>query len=138
VGRARGIGTVDVYVTAEGGLPDETLLAGLQERLQKLREIAVDVEVKAPAVQTVDVAVAVLPGEHNTFADVKAEVEQAVRGFFTGRLLGKAVRLAELNHRIYALNGVENYRISAPAEDLAAGDTVLPVLGTLSVTEMEA
>lgn len=138
VGRARGIGTVDVYVTAESGLPDEMLLTGLQEQLQKQREISVDVQVKAPAVQTVDVNVAVLPKEHHAFADVSAAVEQAVRGFFTGRLLGSAVRLAELSSLIYGLEGVENYRIFAPLEDLAAQETVLPVLGTLCVTEMEA
>ena len=45
------------------------------------------------------------------------------------------VKLAELNSRIYALPGVENCHITAPSADLAANDTVLPVLGTVTVTE---
>ena len=36
---------------------------------------------------------------------------------------------------IYALPGVKNYHINVPAADVAADDTVLPVLGTVSVTE---
>ena len=97
-----------------------------------------DVEVKAPTVQTVDVAVAVTKQTGADFEDVKAAVGQSIATFFSGRLLGEPVLLAELGNRVYALDGVENYRFSAPVEDLAADDTVLPVLGTLSVTEMEA
>ena len=138
VGRARGIGTVDVYVATELGVPDGDLLAGLQAELQKKREIAVDVQVKAPEVQTVDVAVAVAAKEGTAFDEVKAAVEQCVTAFFTGRLLGCPVRLAELGSRIYGLECVENYSFSAPAADVVGRNTVLPVLGTLVVTEMEA
>ena len=138
VGRARGIGTVDVYVTTESGLPDAQLLEQLQELLREKREIAVDVEVKAPQVRTVDVAVEIRPKDNAAFEDVKAAAELALTTFFNGRLLGGAVRLAELGHLIYGLEGVENYRFSAPVEDLAAEVAVLPVLGSLSVTEMEA
>ena len=137
VGRARGIGTVDVYVTAENGIPTADLLEGLQAELQEKREIAVDVEVKAPTVSAVDVSVEIAAAEGWDFAVVKAAVELSVTTFFNGRLLGKPVRLADLGNRIYALDGVENYRISAPTEDLAADVSVLPVLGTLSITAME-
>lgn len=138
VGRARGIGTVDVYVTAEGGLPPAELLVGLQAELQEKREIAVDVEVKAPTAAGVDVTVAVAPEEGTDFSALQAAAEQTLTAFFTGRLLGRPVRLAELGSRLYALEGLANYRFSAPVADLAADDTVLPVLGTLRVTKMEA
>lgn len=72
------------------------------------------------------------------FGEVKAQAELAVSNLFTGRMLGRPVLLAELGNRLYGLEGVENYRFSAPAEDLAADGTVLPVLGTLTVTELEA
>ena len=138
VGRARGIGTVDVYVAAEGGLPEAELLEGLQAQLQEKREIAVDVQVKAPTAAKVDVHVEVLPAEGMSFSELCAEVEETLRAFFTGRLLGQPVTLAELGSRIYQLDGVENYRFTVPGEDLAASGTVLPVLGSLTVTEMEA
>ena len=47
----------------------------------------------------------------------------------------RPVTLAELGSRIYGLPGVENYHIVSPAADVAANDTVLPVLGTVNVTE---
>ena len=138
VGRARGIGTVDVYIAGEHGLPSAALLAEVQAHLQEKREIAVDVEVKAPSAAAVNVAVAVGVRENAGFSEVKGRVELAISNLFTGRMLGKPVLLAELGSILYGLEGVENYRFSAPAADLAADDTVLPVLGTLTVVEMEA
>lgn len=138
VGRARGTGTVDVYITGEEGLPSEELLAQVQAELQQQREIAVDVTVAAPETTEVAVDVALAVKENNSFAEVQAAARQTITAFFNGRLLGKGVKLAELGDLVYHLDGVENYRFSAPAQDLAGTDTVLPVLGTLTVTEMEA
>ena len=135
VGRARGAGTVDVYVTAPDGVPSEELVAELQTVFQKNREIAVDVRVKAPTPAAVNVAVTVKAAEGADFEKVKAAVEADLAEQFNGKLLGRGVKLAELNSRIYALPGVENCHITAPAKDLTADDTVLPVLGTVTVTE---
>lgn len=137
VGRARGIGTVDVYIAGENGLPGAALLQEVQADLQERREIAVDVKAKAPAAVPVNVSAAIAVREGADFSEVKGRAELAIGSLFTGRMLGRPVLLAELGNRLYDLEGVENYRLSAPAADLAADDTVLPVLGTLSVTELE-
>ncbi len=136
VGRAEGPGTVNVYVTGESGLPGEELLAGLQAELQEKREIAVTVKALAPTGKTVNVAVAVAPKEGADKEAVLESARQAIADFFGGRLLGRAVLLAELGNRLYELEGVENYRFTAPAADIPADSTVLPVLGTLEVTEL--
>lgn len=138
VGRARGIGTVDVYIAGENGLPGAALLEEVQSDLQERREIAVDVEVKVPATAVVDVSTAIAVRAGADFDEVKVQAELAIANLFTGRMLGRPVLLAELGSRLYALEGVENYHLSAPAADLAANSTVLPVLGTLTVTELEA
>lgn len=138
VGRARGIGTVDVYIATEAGVPDGALLEEVRADLQEKREIAVDVAVLAPEVRRVDVAVQVAVSGGTGFEKVKPMAEQAVTGLFGGQLLGKPLLLAELGSRIYAVEGVENYRISSPAADVSGGEGVLPMLGTLTVTEMEA
>lgn len=135
VGKARGAGTVDVYVSAPDGIPSEKLLTELQTVFQKSREIAVNVQVKAPTAATVDVAATVKTAEGTDFANVKTAVEADLAEQFNGKLLGRGVKLAELNSRIYALPGVENCHITAPSADLEANDTVLPVLGTVTVTE---
>ena len=110
-------------------------LTELQTVFQKSREIAVNVQVKAPTAATVNVAVTVKTAEGTDFAKVKTAVEADLAEQFNGKLLGRGVKLAELNSRIYALPGVENCHITAPSADLAANDTVLPVLGTVTVTE---
>lgn len=135
VGKARGVGTVDVYVSTPGGVPSATLLEELQTVFQKSREIAVDVQVKAPATSEVNIAVTVETESGAEFDAVKTAVENLLAEFFNGKLLGKSVTLAELGSRIYGMDGVKNYHITAPAADLDADDTVLPVLGTVSVTE---
>ena len=81
-------------------------------------------------------AVAVAPREGADKEVVLESARRAIAGFFGGRLLGRAVRLAELGNRLYELEGVENYRFTAPAADLPADSTALPVLGTLEVTEL--
>ena len=58
VGRARGIGTVNVVIATHAGVPDAALLAAVETDLQKKREIAVGVKVLAPAVETVAVTAA--------------------------------------------------------------------------------
>ena len=97
-----------------------------------------DVAVKSPATRAVDVTVAVAPREGADLAAVIKAAEQTIADFFGGRLLGHAVLLAELGSRLYQLPDVENYRFSSPASDLAADSTLLPVLGKLNVTVMEA
>ena len=47
-------------------------------------------------------------------------------------------RLVLLGDLLYHVEGVENYRLLAPAADLAAEDGTLPMLGTVTITEMEA
>lgn len=136
IGREEGPGTVNVYVTGENGLPDEDLLADLQAELQEKREIAVTVKVLSPTTETVNVDVAVAPKEGADKDAVLESARQAITDFFSGRLLGRAVLLAELGNKLYDLEGVENYRFTAPAADIPANSKVLPELGELVVTEM--
>jgi len=136
VGRARGIGTVDVCVAAPGGLPSAELLAEVEADLQAKREIAVDVDVIAPTVRTVDITAALAVEEGADFAAVEAAAEAALTNWFTGQRLGKSVLLAELGDVLYHVEGVKNFHITAPAADWAGETTTLPMLGTLTLTEL--
>ena len=138
VGKARGLGTVDVYIATEAGVPGAELIAAVQADLQERREIAVDVQVKAPDPEEVDISAEIAVREGADFSAVKTAVEQALANFFSGRRLGRAVLLAELGDLIYHADGVANYHLTAPAADLPADDTVLPVLGDVTLTELEA
>lgn len=120
----------------EGGTDGE-LLAEVTQDLGEKREIAVDVQVLAPETKTVDITLELDAGDGN-FDDLRLRVEAVLRMFFSGRLLGHDVLLAELGSLVYGVEGVQNYRFHTPTEDLAASDAVLPVLGELTITQMEA
>lgn len=134
--RARGIGTVDVYIAAAGGLPSSALLAEVLEDLANKREMAVDVQVLAPTTQAVNVSVEIAVKDGAEFSTVQTAVESAITGYFSGKLLGKQVLLAELGSLVYGVDGVKNYHLLAPTTDTGASASVLPILGTLSVTEI--
>ena len=136
VGRARGIGTVNVVIATHAGVPDAALLAAVEMDLQKKREIAVDVKVLAPAVETVAVTAALKAAPGYTFAEVKAGAQSALEALFTGELLGKSVTTARLLTLLCGVEGVENVHLTAPAADVAVGSTELPMLGTVTISEL--
>ncbi|MBQ3497281.1 MAG: baseplate J/gp47 family protein, partial [Oscillospiraceae bacterium] len=126
VGRARGRGTVDVYITSRSGTPTEEQLAAVREKIESAREIAVDVQVLAPACRAVDIAVEIAAAEGYDFAAVRAAVEDALRAYFTGERLGEGVLTARLGSVIYGVAGVANYHLLTPTADTAGQATTLP------------
>ena len=97
-----------------------------------------DVQVLAPSTEEINVTVEIAAKDGENFEAVKTAAEESITSLFSGKLLGKAVRLAEIGNLVYDTPGIENYRILSPEADLEADDAVLPVLGTLTVTEMGA
>lgn len=136
VPRPRGTGSVDVVVTTAGGLPGQELLEELEDYFEQRREIAVDVQVRAPETETVHVQVQVAAAAGADQAAVLERVENTLRGWFTGARLGQSVLRARLGNLIFQCAGVENYVIVSPAADAAVQADVLPVLGTLTVEAM--
>jgi len=131
--RPRGIGSVDVIPATLTGLPSRELLNEMKAYFDERREIAVYLEVKAPETVTVNIAVAVEPEEGRDKQEVLALVEQTIREWFTGRLLGQRVLRARLGEIIYHCDGVTNYAIKTPSADVDIEVDQLPVLGTLKV-----
>lgn len=133
--KARGLGTVDIYVAAETGLPDEAAVAAVAARLEAEREICVDVQVAAPAAVSVPVSVEIEVSENSDFDAVAAEVKAALEAYFSGRLLGKRVLRARLGSVIIGVKGVENYNLLLPSADVEIQKNQLPTAGAITVTE---
>ena len=83
-----------------------------------------------------DILMLIEIAEEENDASVLEEVEDAVRGWFTGQRLGHDVLLAQLGSLIYGCDGVANYAILSPTTDVEVEQDVLPVLDTLTVEEM--
>lgn len=136
ISRPRGTGSVDVVVATTAGVPGEELLEELEAYFEERREIAVDVQVRAPETKTVDVTVSVAAQAGWDQEGVLQGVEDALEGWFTGERLGQDILLAQLGNLIYQCDGVANYSITAPVADVAVDSDELPVLGTLTVEGM--
>ena len=134
--RPRGVGSVDIVPATLAGLPGAELLEELKEYFDERREIAVDLRVRAPETEVVNITVRVEPEAGRNKEEVLRRVEDTLRGWFTGKLLGQDILLARLGELIYHCDGVANYAVAAPAADRLMGDDVLPVLGTLRVEGM--
>lgn len=131
--RSRGVGTVDVVIATQSGVPDAGLLEKVGDYIQKRREIAVDVEVKAPVTKAVDTSITVKVNNLTDAERVKTEVEGVLRAYFSGEGLGKDVLRAKLNQLVFSVEGVANCDITTPDADVAVAAGELPVLGTLTV-----
>lgn len=134
--KARGLGTVDVVVTGPNGLPGEDLVDQVQAVLEAQREIAVDLQVRAPTAVTVNLVLSVQPQAGLLPGPVLARVEEALETWFDGTMLGQDVLLAKIGQRLFQVEGVANYAIEGPSGDVSIDEDELPVLGTLSVEEM--
>ena len=138
VGRARGIGTVNVVIATHAGVPDAALLAAVEMDLQKKREIAVDVEVKAPTEKTVNMSAELTAEQGWTMQEITDAATAALQAYFTGERLGEAVYMAKLANILYGVEGVKNCHLLTPDEDVSVSATELPVLGTVTITEIGA
>ena len=134
--KKRGLGTVDVVITSAGGVPGTALVEQVQGVLEEQREIAVDVNVMAPETVTVDLILSVKPKEGLLPGPVIDRVKAALRAWFDGSLLGQDVLLAQIGQKIFAVDGVANYQIQGPVNDVTVERGQLPVLGKLSVEEL--
>ena len=133
--KKRGLGTVDVIFSTAEGVPDPEMVRAVKARLDASREICVDIDVRAPEKHEVDVELRLKPAEGADFSEVSDEVEKALRAYFDGRLLSRGLTHAALGDILYHVEGVENYAILRPAEDIGAGEGILPVLRDLTVHE---
>ena len=135
--RPRGIGTVDVIAATRAGAPDEGLLAQLNDYFQARREIAVEVQVKAPTLAAVAVYVQIKPAEGYTFTQAAETVKARLQAWFTGERLGQGVLRSQLADLMYHCEGVANYNIVSPRKDVAGSPEVLPQLGRVTTEEMK-
>ena len=106
--------------------------------MQKKREIAVDVEVKAPTEKTVNMSAELTAEQGWTMQEITDAATAALQAYFTGERLGEAVYTAKLASILYGVEGVKNCHLLTPDEDVSVSTTELPVLGTVTITEIGA
>lgn len=133
--RNRGVGTVDVVIASKAGMPSQSLLEAVQEKLEVQREICVDLQVLSPKTKKLNVNLTITPAQGYDGDAVIQAVKDAMAEFFGGHLLGKTVYRSEMGHILYNIPGVANYNITYPSADIKVPADTMAIMNTLYVTK---
>lgn len=133
VPKINGANTVGVYIWGEGSAPESGVVGGLQKELDRLREVGVTVTVQAATAQTVNVTCRIKLKDGGDFDSASAAVKAAVAAYFAGLSVGSPVYLTDLEK--LALNAAPIAKLEFPStmRDVSASESVIPVLGTVTV-----
>ncbi len=129
----RGVGTVDIVVAVEGGIPDDSLVSALSDYFEERREIAVSLLVREPDEVEVDLSAQISVKSGYDEDEVQQAVEDRLTAWFGGEGLGRSVLIAQLSSLIFACDGVENCKILTPTADVDIEADDLTLLDSLTI-----
>ena len=136
VGRVRGEGTVNVYLSSKGDTVSAAVKARVQQLLNEGRELNIDVQaVDADEANiTLFIYLTLQPGfDFNTVA---AQVRAQVSEYINGLGIGGNVYLSNIGEVIHHIDGVENYRfLESFGTDRLIGDDTYPRAGMITIRE---
>lgn len=136
VSRAGGDGTVYVYVAGRGGVLGASVMKSIQDDINVLREINVDVTVKAPKLVARNVSVTLYPKDGYTFSDIEDECQTVISNYFSSLKIGEPYFVAGLGNAIFNMEGVKNYKFTSNNySDYITGNDELVCLGTVKIIE---
>lgn len=136
VPRARGTGTVDVYVAGEGTEVSKETIAQVQDVLSLLREVNVDVLVKPATPSYISMALNIELKDGYDFDSVREKCIQALKEYIISRGVGGNVLLTEAGERIYHIDGVKEYNFPAASNSIVrCSDSTYPLPYSIKVYE---
>lgn len=136
VGRARGDGTVNVYLAAKGDNVTSAVKAQVQQLLDAGCELNVDVRaVDADVAEiTLYIQLAVQPGYD--FETVASEVRGQVSEYINALGIGRDVYLSDIGEVIHHVKGVARYRfLESYGTDHLVGADTYPYARTIEIRE---
>jgi len=136
-GTRRGLGTVDVAVMTDEGLPTSGLITAVEDYIDERRPVATDVLILAPDLVTVDVAATVsLSGV--LLPNAQAAAAAAIGAYMATLAPGDTVYRSRLLAAIQDVTGVVHVTLTAPAADVTSTVSSLvlelPQLGDVTLT----
>lgn len=129
----RGLGTVDVVITANNALPAPAVIAAAQAYIDDLRPVtAKNCAVIAPTEKLQAVTVQITLASGYTLAALTAQISSLVAAYFAQLAPGDALVVAKLQGQITALPGIADAHITTPAGN------VTPVVDAAKVEWLRA
>ena len=134
--KRRGPGTLDVYVSGAYGATPPELLDAVRVKLEREREINVDIEVYELTYIPVDIALTLKVKDGYDFAEVRAACAEAIEHYFSLLGGGESVYLSDIGEQIAHIDGVENYSfVHALTRDTEISPDHAARCGELTITE---
>lgn len=137
----RGPGTVDIVITASGGLPSADLISQVQTAINAKKPINTDVLVTGPTGLTITITanVSVLSGY--TVAGVTGAVQQAITNYINSVAVGGTVYNSRMVSAVLAVAGIADCSISMSVNGAGSTNVVLTsqqqaTAGTITVQGM--
>lgn len=135
----RGLGTVDIVITADNNVPSEETIAKCQAYIDEVRPVtAKEAKVVKPDVTLVNFNIAVSLS-NSTLTEIKREIEQALADYFKNLQPANDLIVSQCEAIVSDLIGVVDRRFIQPSGNLKANVTSKIEwfrLGTVTVTEM--
>ena len=136
VGRGRGTGTVDVYVSGRGVPLSYDKRREIEDIMRDARELNVDVRVFNPTPIQINLYIKLSVAEGYVFNTVASEVQSAVSDHITSLGIGKSVLLSDIGEIIYHINGVTSYKfLESYGSDTTITATQYPTAGNILVRD---
>lgn len=136
VSRARGNGTVDIYIAAKGAVIDSQYISEVQALVNAERELNVDVLVSAAQTSRVPVSLSLTEKSGYDFNKVKANVIEKLGEYFNSLQVGESVYVSSLGKAVAQAQGVERFLFkSGSLSNIAASPSQLLTLGTVTVEQ---
>lgn len=136
IAKERGVGTVDIYAAAKGGVPSDDLIAEIQEEISEIRELNVDIKVNKAEVVQIPVAIDIAVKNGYSFAEIEELCEAKVTEYFNSLKIGDSFFMAALGSKIYSVPGVENYyMVSSVTTDRPMTSKQLAVKGSVQISK---
>lgn len=105
----RGLGSLDIYVMGEWEPLDAAKLSEIRTRLNMIREVSVDLEVKNASIYEYDIEVDLEIDNKYDADEAKAKVKKAIEDYFRNLEVGAPVLINQLGKAILAVEGVVDY-----------------------------
>ena len=136
IAKERGVGTVDIYVAAKGGVPSDELIEEIQSEISEIRELNVDVKVNKATTTEIPVAVDIVVKTGYSFDEIKEQCATKITEYFNSLQIGDPFLIAALGSLIYNVPGVENYYIlSSVTTDRYMTAKQLAVKGSVQISK---
>lgn len=132
---ARGVGSVDVYISALPGFDPVALAEQLGSVFAQAREIGTSVLVRPAEQRPVALASVVRVARGHAHTQVLEDCRAALVRLMAAQQVGQGLTLARVQGALIATMGVENIRTVAPAADIAAQEGQLLVAGEIDIAQ---